>query len=196
MAFASRYTRDIYLLAWTYAAHIGRSVEAVSGFVMGKGGFFARLETGADCTTTTLDHVQIWFDLSWPIDLAWPAGVQRGYRKSNASGLLPEGDFGAAPAEDADFLTRLSHLPIWKNGRRPAWWHDLEIREFLTRAHRQMSILLCAQKGRERFGSRCPKKSAIHVYWQRLDEVLAENLQQHHAATPQIPRPATSKEAA
>lgn len=65
-----------------------------------------------------------------------------------------------------------THLPIWKNGRRPRYWGDLEVRSFLINSHRQMSIPECAALGAERFGPRCPKKSAIGFLWKRLDAVL------------------------
>lgn len=45
------------------------------------------------------------------------------------------------------------------------------MRDFIVRSHRQMSVLLCAKKGAERFGSRFPKKSAVHEFWQRLDQL-------------------------
>lgn len=72
-----------------------------------------------------------------------------------------------------DALSReVTHLPIWakKINRRPMWFHDLEVREFLTVTHRQMSILQAEAEGQKHFGARCPKKSAIGEYWLRLDE--------------------------
>ena len=38
-----------------------------------------------------------------------------------------------------DLALRVTHLPIWPSGRRPPWWRDIEVRTFLTTAHRQMS---------------------------------------------------------
>lgn len=67
------------------------------------------------------------------------------------------------------FLRELTHLPIWPSARRPSWWHHLDVREFLTVSHRQMSLPEAERQGQERFGDRCPRKSAIHIYWQRLD---------------------------
>jgi len=43
-----------------------------------------------------------------------------------------------------DFAFRVSHMPLWANGRRPAWWFDLEVRSFLIVTHRQMSTLQAA----------------------------------------------------
>lgn len=70
-----------------------------------------------------------------------------------------------------EFLRELTHLPIWseKVSKRPRWWHDLEVREYLTVTHRQMQLLQVEAEGRRLFGARCPGKSAIHSYWQRLD---------------------------
>ena len=67
------------------------------------------------------------------------------------------------------FAREVSHLPIWSNGRRPPWWSDLDVRQFLTASHRQMSLLQAEAEGQRLFGDRCPKKSAIGLYWLRLD---------------------------
>jgi len=96
------------------------------------------------------------------------------------------GEHPVLPEPDDVFLARLAHLPIWSSGRRPKWWDDLEVRAFLTRNHRQMSTLAAEERGAALFGARCPKKSATHEYWQRLDRLFA---------SPDIPRP-KSKEAA
>jgi hypothetical protein len=101
----------------------------------------------------------LWFDAFWPEDLPWPDHVIA--RPSGAQLPVP------SPQRLAD----LAHEPIWSNGRRPSWWHDIEVRQFLTSAHRQMSLLQAAKIGARRFGARCPKKSSIHVYWQRLDRL-------------------------
>ena len=68
--------------------------------------------------------------------------------------------------------TLAAHLPIWSNGRRPAFWGDIEVREHFTAFHRQMTIeqarAICASK----FGlERTPSASAVHRYWQKLDQV-------------------------
>lgn len=70
-----------------------------------------------------------------------------------------------------DLALNVARLPIWPSGRRPRWWHDLEVREFLTLCHRQMGCQEAEAIGKDRFGSRCPGKSTINMYWQRLDQV-------------------------
>lgn len=90
-------------------------------------------------------------------------------------------------ADVGDMVMRVTHLPIWKNGRRPSWWHDVEVRAFLTAGHRQMSTLEAERQGLARFGARCPKKSAICVYWQRLDTAFGPVA---------LPRPEPTKGAA
>jgi len=72
-------------------------------------------------------------------------------------------------------LLALAHLPIWPSGRRPPWWHDLEVRAFLYHNHRQMSIKQAAQLGHTMFGERCPRRSAIGTFWQRLDGLVGLN---------------------
>ncbi|TNF21834.1 MAG: hypothetical protein EP318_06070 [Rhodobacteraceae bacterium] len=80
-------------------------------------------------------------------------------------------------SETDEYMRELTHLPIWPSNKRPNWWHHLDVREFLTVSHRQMSLLEAAKQGKECFGDRCPGRSAIHIYWQRLDgakKVVAE----------------------
>lgn len=180
MAFASAQTANLMRLAETYAAHEFRTLEAVSGMVKGKGGFFAALKRGGDCTTASSEAVLGWFDGHWPIDLAWPQFILRPTRPGKA--LLPsEVPVGMTEA-DAEFLMGLTNQPIWPNGRRPPWWHDMEVREFLTRSHRQMSLVRCQKMGAARFGGRCPKKAAIHLYWMRLDTLTAVSKPKKEAA--------------
>lgn len=157
--FASATTATLHGLAAAMADHLAVSLEALSGRAVGKGGFFAGLARGADCTTATAERVLAWLDGFWPDDLAWPSDGPA--RPSGPRLPVP------APVE----LAAIAHEPIWINGRRPAWWGDLEVRAFLTSAHRQMSILQAARIGQRRFGDRCPRKSAIHTYWQRLDQL-------------------------
>lgn len=158
-AFASATTAALFTLAHRMADHLALGLEAISGRAMNKGGFFAGLSKGRDCTTATAERALTWLDGFWPEDLAWPRDII----------ARPSGPQLVAPT--ARELTDISHEPIWANGRRPLWWADLEVREFLTRAHRQMSLLTAAEIGARRFGGRCPKKSAIHTYWQRLDRL-------------------------
>jgi hypothetical protein len=70
----------------------------------------------------------------------------------------------------APLATRITHLPLWRNGRRPAFWSDFEVRSFLTEAHRQMTLKEARGVSLDRFGpARSPSLSAIHRYWALLD---------------------------
>lgn len=91
---------------------------------------------------------------------------------ANAARVAHVADHLSGLAGLEELVLRITHLPIWRNGRRPPWWSDMEVRTFLTASHRQMSILECEAEGHRRFGQRCPKKSAIHSYWQRIDTAL------------------------
>lgn len=161
MAFASSTTRAIHGLAEAMAGHLAVTLESLSGRALNKGGHFAALARGSDCTTATAERVLRWLDAFWPEDLAWP------------DKLIPRPSGMCLVAATPSALAQISHEPIWANGRRPPWWADLEVREFLTTAHRQMSILQAARAGQKRFAARCPKKTAIHTYWQRLDRLHA-----------------------
>lgn len=64
-------------------------------------------------------------------------------------------------------------LPVLPHGRRPKFWGDPEVRDFLTGLHRRVGIAealaLCAGN----FGSgRTPSRSALHRYWLQLDEIV------------------------
>lgn len=94
-----------------------------------------------------------------------------------------------ALSEGDAFLAEVTHLDIWPSSRRPRWWHDIEVREFLTISHRQMSTVECARVGRIHYGSRCPGKSAVGDYWLKLDEARTgrkrtQKPRQHRTALP------------
>ena len=90
----------------------------------------------------------------------------------NASRVAHVADHLGSLDQINNLALKVTHLPIWNNGRRPTWWHDIEVRAFLTQSHRQMSLLEAERVGSDRFGNRCPRKSSIHSYWQRLDDAL------------------------
>lgn len=187
MAFASRATADMHVLAVAFSSHTQMTLEALSGRMKGVQSFFIKLPFGADCMTGTAQNVVAWFDAYWPADLAWPDTVVRPFSPSKA--LLPIKVPDAMTTSDAAFLASLTVSSIWTNGRRPPWWGDLEIRELLTRSHRQMTLHEVAEIGRSRFGDRCPSISAIHRFWEKLDQIVS--------SAPFTPRPPkTKKEAA
>ncbi len=171
MAPASKDTALILALAEAYCAHTWSTPDSVSGRIFGKGGFFRRLEAGADCSTATARRALDWFAANWPVGLAWPV-------EACTCGFCPRPVAATAvdtfPGHDADVLAGIAHPPIWKNGRRPAWWSDIGIRRFLTDAHRQMTLEEVVREGRARFGERFPSRSAAHTYWQRLDRVVGQ----------------------
>ncbi len=88
-----------------------------------------------------------------------------------------------------DFALRLTHLPVWKNGRRPDWWSNIELRRFLTVSHRQMTLQDCRDKAVQTFGVGVPSLSAIQRFWSQLDRAVGP--------APDIPRlPEAKKEKA
>ena len=192
MRVASRLSGDLVTLAEALAAYECCTLQSLSGRALGKGGFFGKLNRGGDCYTATAERVVVWFDSAWPHDLPWSAEVVRpsraGALQGAYSGPRDASSHPVLPTPDDAFLARISHLPIWKNGRRPPWWDDMDVRAFLTRSHRQMSTLKAAKIGARKFGDRCPKKSAIHSYWQRLDKLFAQG-----GAGSDIPRPKSPK---
>ena len=68
----------LLVLARTYAAHQGLSLSTVSTYVTKDGKIFGRLERGeATCTLRRADQILQWFSDNWPVDLEWPAGIER-----------------------------------------------------------------------------------------------------------------------
>jgi hypothetical protein len=101
-------------------------------------------------------------------------------------------DHLAAIGEMDEMALRLTHLPIWKNGRRPVWWSNLPLRQFLLTAHRQMTLQDCRDKAVQVFGTGVPSISAIQRFWGQLDTVVGPE-----APGQLLPRPSkTKKEAA
>lgn len=63
-------------------------------------------------------------------------------------------------------------LPIFPHGRRPAFWSDPEVREYVIRQHRRAELSDVIRACQERFGEqRTPSRSAIHRCWMKLDEL-------------------------
>ncbi|ALL14296.1 hypothetical protein [Caulobacter henricii] len=71
-------------------------------------------------------------------------------------------------------LTHASEL--WNTGRRPAWWHDLDVRHIALTSLRQMSLDQAIALIVEKLGAdRAPSRSSLHRFWQRLDRLKATN---------------------
>lgn len=77
------YRTQLLTLANAYAASTGKSVSRLATIVAGSGIFFDRIEAGASCTVDTYLRAKQWFRDNWPVDLAWPDGVDR-------PGIMPE----------------------------------------------------------------------------------------------------------
>lgn len=173
MPTASRMTGHLLRLADVLSAEQGLSPDAISMRALGKGGFFGNLRRGGDCRTATAERVFDWFEHTWPHGLRWPDDVPRRPATFPAFSRSAEAEAPTQlPGHDAEFLAWLAHAPIWVNGRRPSWWADIDVRAWLADAHRQMSVVEAARRGAMQFGARCPKKSAICEFWQRLDHVI------------------------
>lgn len=68
----------------------------------------------------------------------------------------------------------LALAPVWRNGRRPAFWSDFDVRVLLVETHRQVALDEARHICAERYGpARTPSRSAIHRFWLALDAVRA-----------------------
>lgn len=66
----------------------------------------------------------------------------------------------------------VTHWPLWKSGRRPKGFENVAMRQFLTDAHRQMTLKQARDEAARRFGDAAPSMSSIQRYWARLDKAL------------------------
>lgn len=64
-------------------------------------------------------------------------------------------------------------LPVFRGNIRPYWWRNEPLRDFLTAAHRQLTLEETRAKAIEQFGKDVPSISAIQRYWARLDAFKA-----------------------
>jgi hypothetical protein len=66
-------------------------------------------------------------------------------------------------------------LPVFKTGRRPNFFADLDVRECLIGLHREVTIEAAVAVCRERFGeARTPSRSAVQRFWRYLDRLQQE----------------------
>ncbi len=66
---------------------------------------------------------------------------------------------------------QVTYMPIWRRGRRPAWWSNIALRELLTECHRQITLQEALDEARLRFPD-CPLSlSSLQRYWAKLDAV-------------------------
>ena len=59
---------------------------------------------------------------------------------------------------------------VWKNGYRPHFWHDLEVRAEVIALYRAATLDDAAQRLAAKFGSRAPSRSGIQRIWQKIDK--------------------------
>jgi hypothetical protein len=70
-------------------------------------------------------------------------------------------------------LEQSRSLPILEHGRRPKFWSDADVRDWLTWQHRRLDLATALERCREKYGaSRTPSRSALHRYWQKLDHLI------------------------
>ena len=112
--------------------------------------------------------------------------VFMGWRRGDVLPAVPERDAFSVTRERVETVAatlaaldgvttlarRVTHLPVWRNGRRPGFWSDIEVRTFLTAMHRQVTIAEARAASIERYGpERTPSQSSLHRYWMALDQV-------------------------
>lgn len=74
---------------------------------------------------------------------------------------------------------QLNRLDIWSEGRpgrRPAWFWDTEVVSAVFRTWRGGTLDVVHIELVRAFGTRAPSRSALHRFWQRLDEIKHRGL--------------------
>lgn len=102
-------------------------------------------------------------------DLPGPAAADPFAAMAGRAGLVT--DHLQAIAAMPALARNVTHLPVWANGRRPAWWADYDLRAFLTESHRQMTLAQCCAEVKGRFG-RPFSASTLQRYWAKLDQAI------------------------
>lgn len=69
-------------VAIAYASARGLSLSRVSTIVLGDGKVLARLQSGADLTTSRFEVAMMWFSENWPDGVDWPSNVGRPARRA------------------------------------------------------------------------------------------------------------------
>jgi hypothetical protein len=70
-------------------------------------------------------------------------------------------------------LNKARKLPIFGHGRRPKFWTDDEVRDFMTAKHRRVELKVALKQCAEKFGAkRTPSRSAVARYWMKLDDLI------------------------
>ena len=95
-----------------------------------------------------------------------------------------------------------AHLPIYTSGRRPPFFYDVPVRDCLISCLHRMTIDQARDVCISKFGAkRTPSHSAVHRFWQKLDQhatganpVLKGRIEAaHRAAALGQPEPAQNK---
>lgn len=76
----------------------------------------------------------------------------------------------SAPSSIHSSEADLTHLPVFKSGRRPPFFYDAPVRDLLIGCLHRMTIDQARELCISEFGvERTPSRTAIHKFWQRLD---------------------------
>jgi hypothetical protein len=70
-------TSTLLQVADCYCAWCGLSRSRVSTIVFNDGKTLDRIAAGGDLNTRSYEKALRWFSENWPVELAWPEGVER-----------------------------------------------------------------------------------------------------------------------
>lgn len=69
--------KNLVDLAASYSSATGASYASIGQLCMKDNTFFSRIMAGSGFNIGTFDRVVEWFSDNWPVDCAWPDGVER-----------------------------------------------------------------------------------------------------------------------
>ena len=84
------------------------------------------------------------------------------------------------PAPRSKAISGYSDIPYipFPSGKRPRFWADTEVRDFIINNHRAMGCLDCVEAIKQLYGAdRTPSKSSINNLWQLMDQQVKQSNQ-------------------
>lgn len=95
-------------------------------------------------------------------------------RKKLALALCPELSSTDHQQDRWDRLLKFiaeNEREIWSGRIGPRWWRNAAMREFFTLARSEFTLDAAYREGLRRFGRKCPGRSTVARYWQKLDNL-------------------------
>jgi hypothetical protein len=134
-----------------FSGRVSHMIDAVGGFAAAQ-----------DITGASASALRSWRDQRTRLPF------EAAHKLSIAAGLSLDWLAGGE-AHPARLKTGLN--PVFLHGRRPKFWSDVPVRDFLISHHRQFTIEEALERCTQRFGAaRTPSASALGRFWLGMDK--------------------------